>query len=143
MLAISAAARSVESIRASVVGFAVFDMVPHIGERDASTCAWPTRGGLHAREFEKNDRELNVRVEGQLNFNEARMMITAATAGAGPALLLEDQVKSLIADRRLVRVLADWYAPFPGYRLYYPTRHQLYVLVAGRSPALSRTQATL
>ena len=53
------------------------------------------------------------------------MMITAATAGAGPAFLLEDQVKSLIADRRLVRVLADWYAPFPGYRLYYPTRHQL------------------
>jgi hypothetical protein len=30
MLAIPAAARSVESIRASAVGFAVIDMVPHI-----------------------------------------------------------------------------------------------------------------
>ena len=33
MLAIPAAARSVESIRASAVGFAVFDMVPHVAAR--------------------------------------------------------------------------------------------------------------
>jgi DNA-binding transcriptional LysR family regulator len=61
------------------------------------------RGGLYAWEFEKDGRELNVRVEGQLIFNEARMMIMAATAGAGLAYLLEDQVKP-IADGRLVRV---------------------------------------
>ena len=47
------------------------------------------------------------------------------TAGAGLAFLLEDQVKPLIADGRLVRVLADWCARFPGYHLYYPSRRQL------------------
>jgi DNA-binding transcriptional LysR family regulator len=89
-----------------------------------------TRGGLYAWEFEKDGRELNVRVEGQLVFNEARMMIMAAAAGAGLAFLLEDQVKPLIADGRLVRVLGDWCAPFRGYHLYYPSRRQL-------SPAFS------
>jgi DNA-binding transcriptional LysR family regulator len=85
----------------------------------------PTRGGLYAWEFEKGGRELNVRVEGQLIFNENRMALLAASAGAGLAYLLEDQVKPLIADGRLVRVLSDWCAPFPGYHLYYPSRRQL------------------
>jgi DNA-binding transcriptional LysR family regulator len=85
----------------------------------------PTRGGLYAWEFEKAGRELNVRVEGQLVFNENRMALLAASAGAGLAYLLEDQVKPLIADGRLVRVLGDWCAPFPGYHLYYPSRRQL------------------
>jgi DNA-binding transcriptional LysR family regulator len=82
------------------------------------------RGNLYAWEFEKDGRELNVRVEGQLVFNEARMMIMAATAGAGLAYVLEDQVKPLIADGYLVRVLGDWCAPFRGYHLYYPSRRQ-------------------
>jgi DNA-binding transcriptional LysR family regulator len=30
-----------------------------------------------------------------------------------------------LADGRLIRVLADWCAPFPGYHLYYPSRRQL------------------
>jgi DNA-binding transcriptional LysR family regulator len=59
------------------------------------------------------------------------MMILAASAGAGLAYLLEDQAKPLIADGRLVRVLGDWCAPFPGYHLYYPSRRQL-------SPAFTR-----
>jgi DNA-binding transcriptional LysR family regulator len=89
-----------------------------------------TRGGLYAWEFGKDGHELNVRVEGQLVFNEARMMIMAATAGAGLAYALEDQIRPLIANGSLVRVLADWCAPFPGYHLYYPSRRQL-------SPAFS------
>jgi DNA-binding transcriptional LysR family regulator len=84
-----------------------------------------TRGGLYAWEFEKDGRELNVRVEGQLVFNETRMALLAATTGAGLAYLLEGQVKPMIADGRLVRVLSDWCAPFPGYHLYYPSRRQL------------------
>jgi DNA-binding transcriptional LysR family regulator len=83
-----------------------------------------TRGGLYAWEFEKDGRELNVRVEGQLVFNEARMLILAATAGAGLAYVLEDQAKPLIAVGQLVRVLGDWCPPFPGYHLYYPSRRQ-------------------
>jgi len=29
-----------------------------------------------------------------------------------------------LADERLIRVLADWCPPYPGYHLYYPSRRQ-------------------
>jgi DNA-binding transcriptional LysR family regulator len=84
----------------------------------------PTRGGLYAWEFEKNGRELRVRVEGQLVFNGTRPMLDAALAGFGLAYLPEDQVQPYLAEGRLVRVLADWCPPYPGYHLYYPSRRQ-------------------
>ncbi|UVK46468.1 LysR family transcriptional regulator [Mesorhizobium sp. AR07] len=84
----------------------------------------PTYGGLYAWEFEKADRELKVRVEGQLVFNTAALRLNAVLAGLGLAYLPEDQVHAQLADGRLVRVLADWCAPFPGYHLYYPSRRQ-------------------
>jgi DNA-binding transcriptional LysR family regulator len=84
----------------------------------------PTHGGLYAWEFEKNRRELNVRVEGQLVFNTAALILHAAVEGFGLAYLPEEQVRAHLADGRLVRVLADWCPPFPGYHLYYPSRRQ-------------------
>ena len=36
----------------------------------------------------------------------------------------EDQVRTHLASGELVRVLADWCPPFPGYHLYYPSRRQ-------------------
>lgn len=84
----------------------------------------PTYGGLYAWEFEKAGRELKVRVEGQLVFNTAALRMNAVLAGLGLAYLPEDQVTTFLADGRLVRVLADWCAPFAGYHLYYPSRRQ-------------------
>jgi DNA-binding transcriptional LysR family regulator len=85
----------------------------------------PTAGGLYAWEFEKNGRELRVRVEGQLAFNSARMNVKAALAGHGLAFVPEDRVREHINAGRLVRVLADWCPPFAGFHLYYPSRRQL------------------
>lgn len=84
----------------------------------------PTHGGLYTWEFEKDGRELRVRVEGQLVFTNSSLMLTAALDGFGLAYLPEDQVKRFLADGRLVRVLADWCEKFPGYHLYYPSRRQ-------------------
>jgi DNA-binding transcriptional LysR family regulator len=84
----------------------------------------PTYGGLYAWEFEKAGRELKVRVEGQLVFNTAAPRMNAVLAGLGLAYLPEEQVTAQLADGRLVRVLADWCPPFPGYHLYYPSRRQ-------------------
>ena len=84
----------------------------------------PTLGGLYAWEFEKARRELKVRVEGQVVFNSSAMVLRAALAGFGLAYLPEDRVREAIGDGRLVRVLADWCPPFPGYHLYYPSRRQ-------------------
>jgi DNA-binding transcriptional LysR family regulator len=84
----------------------------------------PTYGGLYAWEFEKARRELRVRVEGRLVFNNIPLRVNAALAGLGLAYLPEDQVRTHLSDGRLVRVLADWCPPFPGYHLYYPSRRQ-------------------
>ena len=84
----------------------------------------PTHGGFYAWEFEKGRRELRVRVDGQLVFNSGGPMLKAALAGLGLAYLPEGQVAPHLADGTLVRVLADWCPPFPGYHLYYPSRRQ-------------------
>lgn len=83
-----------------------------------------TQGGLYAWEFEQAGRELKVRVEGQLVVNSIALMLNATLAGLGLAYLPEDQVQTHIANGRLIRVLADWCAPFSGYHLYYPSRRQ-------------------
>ncbi len=84
----------------------------------------PTYGGVYAWEFENNGRELKVRVEGQLVFNNLALRLNAVLAGLGLAYLPEDQVRTHIAKGKLIRVLADWCPPFSGYHLYYPSRRQ-------------------
>lgn len=83
-----------------------------------------THGGLYAWEFEKDGRELNVRVEGQLVFNGSTQMLKAALDGFGLAYVPEDLIQPHLAKGRLKRVLEDWCPPFPGYHLYYPSRRQ-------------------
>jgi DNA-binding transcriptional LysR family regulator len=84
----------------------------------------PTLGGLYAWEFEKGNRELKVRVEGQLVFNTTNQMLDAALAGFGLAYIPEGLALPHIAKRRLRRVLDDWCPAYPGYHLYYPSRRQ-------------------
>jgi len=90
----------------------------------------PTYGGLYAWEFEKARREVKVRVDGQLVFNNLALILEAALAGLGLAYLPEDLVADHIAKKRLKHVLEDWCPPFAGYHLYYPSRRQA-------SPALA------
>lgn len=85
----------------------------------------PTHGGVYPWEFEKGGRELRVRVEGPLVFNNIGLRLDAVLAGFGLAYLPEDQVLEYISDGRLVRVLAEWCPPFSGYHLYYPSRQHL------------------
>lgn len=80
--------------------------------------------GVYAWEFEKNRRELRVRVDGQLVFNMTDLILKAAIDGLGLAYLTEQQVTPDLESGRLVRVLADWCPPFSGYYLYYPSRRQ-------------------
>ena len=84
----------------------------------------PTYGGIYTWEFEKGGRELKVRVEGPLVFNNLTLRLNAALSGLGLAYLPEDQVRAHIKEGKLVRVLADWCPAFSGYHLYYPSRRQ-------------------
>ena len=84
----------------------------------------PTHGGLYTWEFEKGGREIRVKVEGQLVFNGTAPMLDAALSGFGLAYVPENTVQTHLADGSLIRVLADWCPPYPGYHLYYPSRRQ-------------------
>src|SRR5215217_3081866 len=53
----------------------------------------PTRGGIYVWEFEKRGRALNIRVDGQLVFNNIALRLDAALSGLGLAYLPEDQVQ--------------------------------------------------
>ncbi len=84
----------------------------------------PVHGGLYAWEFEKDGRELRVRVEGQLVVNLTSQILNAALAGCGLAYVPETLVQLDLAAGRLKRVLEDWCLPYSGYHLYYPSRRQ-------------------
>ncbi len=51
-------------------------------------------------------------------------MLDAALAGFGLAYVPEETVRQHLGAGRLIRVLADWCPPYPGYHLYYPNRRQ-------------------
>jgi DNA-binding transcriptional LysR family regulator len=95
-----------------------------LAEHQCINLRQPTASGFYGWELEKDGRELRVRVEGQLAFNNTPMMLRAATAGFGLACVLEDQVATHVAAGSLIRVLDDWCPPFAGYHLYYPSRRQ-------------------
>ena len=60
----------------------------------------PAHRGVYAWEFERNGRDLRVRVEGQLMFNTAALMMNAALQGFGLAYLTEQQVRAASRKRR-------------------------------------------
>lgn len=85
---------------------------------------FPTTGGLYVWEFDKDDRQVNVRVSGQLIFNSSPHMVQAALAGLGIVFLPEEELHPHLHTGELLRVLDDWSTPFAGYHLYYPSRKQ-------------------
>lgn len=84
----------------------------------------PTAGGLYHWEFEKDNKPLRVRVEGQLTFNLLSERIDAALSGFGLACVPEDMIQNEVNAGQLIQVLQAWCPTFPGYYLYYPSRKQ-------------------
>jgi len=93
-------------------------------------------GGLYAWEFEKDGRDLEVRVGGQLTCNSIMTVLHAALDGHGLAFVPEDLARPYIEAGRLRTVLEDWCPAIQGYHLYYPNRRHA-------SPAFARFVETL
>src|SRR5271155_1080050 len=118
------------------VRFAVVGAKPYFAKRSAPrtpqdlighnciNLRLPTYGGLYAWEFEKDGRELRVRVEGQLVFSSVFQALDAAVAGLGVGYVPEDIAEPYLIKGRLERALEEWCAPWSGYHLYYPSRRQ-------------------
>jgi DNA-binding transcriptional LysR family regulator len=91
-------------------------------EHDCIGLRLPTHGGLLNWEFKRRGRVMNAQVTGRLVFNTSGLIIAAALAGVGLAWLPDDLVREHIAAGRLVSVLDEWAATYPGYHLYYASR---------------------
>jgi DNA-binding transcriptional LysR family regulator len=85
----------------------------------------PTRDALLPWELRKGKRELQVRVDGQLVFNNVYQVLEAALAGFGLAWVPRELAAPHVAAGRLAWVLADWHPTFPGVHVYYSSRRQL------------------
>lgn len=83
-----------------------------------------TSGGLWAWEFEKDGRELKIRVDGQLAFSNIFHVLDAAVAGTGLGFVPEEIARDHISAGRLIPALQDWCAYWDGFYLYYPSRRQ-------------------
>lgn len=100
-------------------------LTPHdLAHHNCLNLRFPTHGSVAVWEFEQNGRPLNVRVSGQLIANNIGLLRSGALRGTGLAYLPEDYVRPHLDSGALVRALADWCPPFPGYYLYYPSRRQ-------------------
>jgi DNA-binding transcriptional LysR family regulator len=81
-------------------------------------------GGLYAWQLEKGKREVQVRVDGQLNFNGILQVVDAAVAGFGLAFIPEDLAEPHVRAGNLEYLLHDWAPVWPGLHAYYPSRRQ-------------------
>jgi DNA-binding transcriptional LysR family regulator len=107
----------------------------NLTEHDCIGLRLPTHSGLLTWEFKRRGKSVNVHVSGRLVFNASDLITSAALAGQGLAWVPHDIVGGHLAAGRLVSVLDDWAATFPGYHLYYASRRA--------SPALALVVAAL
>lgn len=84
----------------------------------------PTSGGIWVWEFEEDDKEIKVRVDGPVTFSSVFDQRDAAVAGFGLTYVPEEIVSSFVADGRLKRVLEPFCPYWDGLHIYYPSRRQ-------------------
>lgn len=84
----------------------------------------PGTGRVYAWEFERNNETMRITPPGQLIFDSTRLVLRAALAGSGLAMIMEDDAAPYVETGALQLVLEDWVKPFPGYYLYYPNRQK-------------------
>ncbi|MDP0930058.1 LysR family transcriptional regulator [Paracoccus onubensis] len=79
-------------------------------------------GTLSPWSFEKDGHAETVKVSPSIIVNDGDALVGAACAGMGLAYMLEDLAASAVKDGALIKVLADWCPPFPGYHAFYSSR---------------------
>ncbi|MGA1797686.1 LysR family transcriptional regulator [Sphingomonas sp. 4RDLI-65] len=125
------AARIGPDLRMAVVGSpSYFDRHPipktpqDLAQHNCINLRLRSAGGMYAWELEQGDREVRVRVDGQMSCNNTATIVRAALRGVGLGFVMESSVAEHVRRGELTRVLEDWCPPFAGYHLYYPSRRQ-------------------
>ncbi len=130
------AVRVTKALRLAVVGspayFAARTIPKHPRElKDHACIGFRFSNGLYRWEFEKGRKAVTVSPQGPASFDDPELVIQAVLEGVGVGTAMEESLRGLIGEGRLVQVLKDWCPWFPGYFLYYPSRrHQPAALAA-------------
>jgi DNA-binding transcriptional LysR family regulator len=123
------AVRLTPDVRTMIVGSPAYfetrrvpDSVQELQKHNCITLRLSSSGGIYAWEMRDGERELEVRVRGQVTFNSAYQMLGAALSGCGLAYVTEDMAAQHVREGRLISVMEDWCPTFPGLHAYYPSR---------------------
>lgn len=82
-------------------------------------------GQIERWRFAKEEKGIELTVSGRLIVNDSGALVQAALDGLGLAYMINGTIERFIAERRLIRVLAEWSPPLPGLILYYPSRQRV------------------
>lgn len=74
-------------------------------------------------EFSDKGCDFDVAVNPQITTNDMLLMVRAALAGGGITFGVEETFRPYIARGELQPVLGHYTRPFPGFYLYFPSRH--------------------
>ena len=70
--------------------------------------------GLYRWEFEKGHKALTVSPQGPASFDDPELVIQAVLKGVGMGTAMEETLRGMISDGRLIQVLRDWCPKFQG-----------------------------
>lgn len=82
-------------------------------------------GSLYVWEFERDEEQVNISVQGSVIVNDDQLLLQAVRSGAGVGFIFEDLAHADIIAGRLVRLLDAWTPTFPGFYIYYPSRQHM------------------
>jgi DNA-binding transcriptional LysR family regulator len=74
-------------------------------------------------EFRKDGRDFDLAVEPHITTNDMLLMVRTALAGGGITIGMEETFRPYVANGELVTLLDDYLPVFPGFFLYFPSRH--------------------
>lgn len=90
--------------------------------KDHSCIGFRFSNRLYRWEFEKGRKAVTVSPEGPASFDDPDLVIQAVLKGVGIGTAMEETLRGMISEGRLIQVLRDWCPTFQGYFLYYPSR---------------------
>lgn len=80
-------------------------------------------GAIYKWEFEVGGRPVDYEIQGNLTISDTTFGLDAALEGVGLAYTYEQLAAPHVQAKRLKRVLTEFSPTFPGFYLYYPSRH--------------------
>ncbi|RYF01453.1 MAG: LysR family transcriptional regulator [Comamonadaceae bacterium] len=80
-------------------------------------------GTIYKWEFEVGGRPVEYEIQGHLTISDTLFSLDAALEGVGLAYTFEQLARPQIQAKKLKRVLTKFSPTFPGFYLYYPSRH--------------------